>query len=432
MIDRFVCYLKKCYPGEWDRAVWHHRDGSYRACPADAFSAGPLRYDSIDSAGAGRTGGADMRTRGAVITKAPGTYEVIDIDLEEPRQDEILVKLAASGLCHSDDHIATGDLPVDTYPMCGGHEGAGVVQQVGPHTRGFEVGDHVIFSFLPGCGRCRWCATGRQNLCDFGANALGGGRFDDPDSYRMHTTDGAPIGQMGGISTFAEHTTVHVHSAVKVDKDLPLDKVCLLGCGVGTGWGSAVNVAKAGPGDTVIIIGVGGIGINAVQGAAHAGASNVIAVDPVAFKRETAMKLGATHAVESIAEADELAKSLTNGQGADSAIVTVGVTTGEHVGQAFAAIRKAGTVVVTGVGDITAVGIPVSIGELTLFQKRIEGALFGASSPSWDILRQAQMYRDGKIKLDELITSTYRLDDIARGYEDMHAGTNIRGVIIYD
>ena len=394
---------------------------------------GSLLYHGPSSLGGGDERGENqMRTRGAVITKAPGTYEVIDIELDEPRQDEILVKLAASGLCHSDDHIATGDIAVDNYPICGGHEGAGVVQQVGPWTKGFEVGDHVIFSFLPGCGRCRWCASGRQNLCDLGANALNGARFEDPTSFRMHTTDGAPIGQMAGISTFAEHTTVHVDSAVKIEKDLPLEKVCLLGCGVGTGWGSAVNVAEVRPGDTVIVMGVGGVGINAVQGAAHAGASNVIAVDPVAFKRETALQLGATHAVEDIAQAEELAKSLTNGQGADSAIVTVGVTKGEHVAQAFAAIRKAGTVVVTGVGDITAVGLPIAIGELTLFQKRIVGALFGASSPSSDILRQAQMYRDGRIKLDEIITTTYRLDDIARGYEDMHAGRNMRGVIVYD
>ncbi len=370
-----------------------------------------------------------MRTRGAVVTEAPGRYEVIDLELDEPRQEELLVTMVASGLCHSDDHIATGDIPVATYPFCGGHEGAGVVAAVGPHTRGWEVGDHVVFSFLPGCGRCRWCAAGMQNLCDLGAGLLTGARFDDPSSFRMHTLDGANVGQMCGISTFAEHTTVTVDSAVKVDKDLPLDRVCLLGCGVGTGWGSAVNSAQVRPGDTVIVMGIGGIGINAVQGAAHAGASNVIAVDPVAFKREKALELGATHSFETIAEADELAKSLTNGQGADAVIVTIGVVKGEHVGQAFAATRKAGTVVVTGLGDITEVGIPVSLGELTLFQKRIQGSLFGASSPSSDILRQVQMYRDGKLKLDELITAEYSLDEVAKGYEDMHAGKNIRGII---
>jgi S-(hydroxymethyl)glutathione dehydrogenase/alcohol dehydrogenase len=179
-------------------------------------------------------------------------------------------------------------------------------------------------------------------------------------------------------------------------------------------------------------MGIGGIGINAVQGAAHAGASNIIAVDPVAFKREKAQELGATHAVESMEEATELAKQFTNGQGADSAIVTVGVVKGEHVGQAMASIRKAGTVVVTGLGDITEVGVPIALSDLTLMQKRLQGALFGHSNPNWDILRQLQLYREGVLKLDELVTKTYSLDEIGQGYQDMHDGKNIRGVIKYD
>ncbi|MGH9116087.1 MAG: zinc-binding dehydrogenase, partial [Acidimicrobiales bacterium] len=276
---------------------------------------------------------------------------------------------------------------------------------------------------------CRWCAAGMQNLCDYGATLLAGSRYDDPTSYRVHTEDGNPVGQMCGIGTFAEHTTVGVDSAIKVDKDLPLDRVCLLGCGVGTGWGSAVNSAEVRPGDTVIIMGIGGIGINAVQGAAHAGATNVVAVDPVAFKREKALEMGATHAFEDMAAAADFARSVTNGQGADSAIVTVGVTKPEHVGEAFSAIRKAGTVVVTGLGNVTEVGVPIPLAELTLFQKRLQGSLFGASSPSADIPRQIQMYRDGKLKLDELVTTEYALDELPKGYEDMHAGKNIRGVV---
>lgn len=340
--------------------------------------------------------------------------------------------MAASGLCHSDDHMATGDMILPSYPFVGGHEGAGVVQQVGPNTVGYEVGDHVVFSFLPGCGRCRWCASGMQNLCDLGATILSGGRPEEPGSYRVHLADGTGIGQMSGIGTFSDYTTVSVNSAIKIDKDLPLDKMCLLGCGVGTGWGSAVNSAQVRPGETVIVMGIGGIGINAVQGASIAGADNIVAVDPVAFKRQKALELGATHAFETIAEADEFAKSVTNGQGADSAIVTVGVVKPEHVAQAFAAIRKAGTVVVTGLGNAEDIGIPVSLFELTLFQKRIQGSLFGQMSPSWDILKQVQMYRDGKLKLDELVTRTYTLDQVAQGYEDMHAGKNIRGVVVFD
>jgi len=372
-----------------------------------------------------------VRTRGAVIVNTPGAYQTMDIELDDPRQGELLVKMVASGLCHSDDHVATGDMPVRTYPYCGGHEGAGIVEQVGPNTAGFEVGDHVVFSFLPACGRCRWCASGMQNLCDVGAAILGGTRLED-GSFRMRTLGGDPVGQMCGISTFAEHTLADVMSAVKVDKDLPLDKLCLLGCGVGTGWGSAVNSAQVRPGDTVIVMGIGGIGSSAVQGAAAAGASNVLAVDPVEFKRDTALRLGATHSFADIAEAAVAARDLTNGQGADSAIVTVGVVEGEHVAQAFAAIRKAGTVVVTAVGKMSEVGIPVPLSELTLFQKRIQGSLFGASNPSADIVRQTEMYRQGRLKLDELVTTTYTLDQVAKGYEDMHAGINIRGVVLFD
>jgi S-(hydroxymethyl)glutathione dehydrogenase/alcohol dehydrogenase len=368
-----------------------------------------------------------MKTRGAVLFDAPAKWEVVDIDLDEPRQGELQIKLVASGLCHSDDHVSTGDLPPGLFPIAGGHEGAGVVSAVGPHTPGWEVGDHVVMSFLPGCGRCRWCASGMQNLCDQGANVMSGQRADG--SYRL-SIDGKPAGQLAGVSTFCQDTVVDVMSAVKVDEDLPLETVCLAGCGVGTGWGSAVNAADVRPGQTVIVMGIGGIGINAVQGASHAGALHVIAVDPVEFKRETAQLVGATHAFATMDEATEFARSVTNGQGADAAIVTVGVLKTEHVAQAFSSIRKAGTVVVTAIGNVEE-PIVVPALELTLYQKRIQGALFGASSPSRDIPWMLQMYQAGKLKLDELITRRYTLDEINDGYADMHAGRNIRGVIVY-
>jgi NDMA-dependent alcohol dehydrogenase len=373
-----------------------------------------------------------MHTRGAIVRKTPGKFEVVDLEVDDPRENEVQVQMVASGLCHSDDHVATGDLPVAIYPHAGGHEGAGIVSKAGSNRKGLKEGDHVVFSFLPSCGYCRWCASGMQNLCDLGANLTAGSRFDNPTDYRLKLagTD-QPVGQMLGISTFCEVTTVSADSAIKIPDDIPLDKACLTGCGVGTGWGSAVNSAEVQPGHTVIVMGIGGIGINAVQGASHAGASNIIAVDPVAFKREKAQELGATHAVESMEEASELAKQLTNGQGADSSIVTVGVIKPEHVAQALGAVRKAGTCVVTALGNVTEVGLPIAISELTLFQKRLQGALFGASNPNWDILRQLQLYREGVLKLDELVTKTYSLDEVAQGYQDMHDGKNIRGVIRY-
>ncbi len=373
-----------------------------------------------------------MRTRGAVIRQAPGVYEVAEMELDEPRRDEVLVRMVASGLCHSDLHIAAGDHAVHNYPICGGHEGAGVVEAVGPGADRFAVGDHVVFSFLAACGTCRWCASGMQNLCDRGAAIMTGGRPDDPDSHRL-TLDGAPVGQTCGLSTFSEYTTVHVDNVIPVrDKDLPLDRLCLLSCGVGTGWGAAVNSAQVYPGQTVIVMGTGGVGINAVQGAAHAGAARIIAVDPVAFKRESALRLGATHAVAGIEEAAELARTFTNGQGADAAIVTVGNTTGEHIAQAFSAIRKAGVCVVTGLGPMSDVGVPISPLELTLYQKRLVGSLFGASNPTADIPWMIDMYTAGKLELDSLVTSTYTLDQVAKGFEDMEAGANLRGVILFD
>ena len=160
-----------------------------------------------------------MRTRGAVLKQSPGQWEVVDIDLDEPRQGELLLKMAASGLCHSDDHIAKGDSGVEHFPFAGGHEGSGVVVGVGPNTPGWEIGDHVVTSFLPGCGRCRWCASGQQNLCDMGQFLLAGTRVDG--SYRMRTTAGENIAQMCGISTFCEHTVVDVASAVKIAVPLP-------------------------------------------------------------------------------------------------------------------------------------------------------------------------------------------------------------------
>ncbi len=375
-----------------------------------------------------------MQTRGAIIRQAPGKYEVVDLEVDDPGPGEIQVKLVASGMCHSDDHIATGDIPVGVYPFAGGHEGAGIVSKAGANNKGLKEGDHVVFSFLPSCGHCRWCASGMQNLCDLGAGLLQGSRWSDPTSFRLKMADGGqPVGQMCGISTFVETTTVSEDSCVKVADDIPLEVACLVGCGVGTGWGSAVNAGGVQPGNTTIVMGIGGIGINAVQGASHAGAANIIAVDPVAFKREKAQELGATHAVETMEEATEIAKQFTNGQGADQTIVTVGIVKPEYIGQAMASIRKAGTVVVTALGNIAdTTPVPISLADVTLFQKRIQGAMFGMSNPNWDILRQLDLYRSGVLKLDELVTKTYSLDDIAQGYQDMHDGKNIRGVIHYD
>jgi aldehyde dehydrogenase (NAD+) len=294
-----------------------------------------------------------MKTRTALLRSQPGEWEVVDVDLEAPRRGEVLVRMAASGLCHSDVHVTNADQRLPVLPLAGGHEGAGVVVQVGPDTDGLEEGDHVVLSFLPVCGRCRMCASGHQSLCDLGAAMYVGSRPDDPESFRM-SLDGKRVAQLAGISTLSEHTVVDVRSAVKIDPTVPLDKAALLGCGVATGWGSVTNMADVGVGDVVIVMGVGGVGINAVQGAAAVGASAVIAVDPVERKLDWAVEFGATHRATTIEEGTALAQGMTNGQGADAAVVTVGRTMPEHVAGALASIRKGGTVVVTGTGPAAA------------------------------------------------------------------------------
>jgi S-(hydroxymethyl)glutathione dehydrogenase/alcohol dehydrogenase len=370
-----------------------------------------------------------MRTRGAVLFESPGEWEIVELEVEPPRQNELLVKMVAAGLCHSDDHYAKGD-SVAPLPLAGGHEGAGIVVGVGPHTPGWQVGNHVVMSFLPACGRCRWCASGQQNLCDMGRYLRDGTREDG--SFRLSQPGhDHNIAQMCGISTFSEHTLIDVAAAIKVEPDLPLQSVCLTGCGVGTGWGSSVNTAEIRPGQTVIIMGVGGIGANAVQGARHAGATNIIAVDPNPMKQEVAGTLGATHAYATMDEAIEFARSQTDGQGADSAIITTGVLETEHVRQGFDAVRKAGIVVVTAIGNADT-EVAVNARELTLFQKQIRGSLFGESNPTCDIPQMLDLYRSGQLMLDELITTTYTLDEINKGYADIHAGVNVRGLISFD
>src|SRR4051794_32699573 len=248
-------------------------------------------------------------------------WDIVELDLDAPKAGEVLIRFVASGLCHSDDHLRTGDLP-SRYPIVGGHEGAGVVEAVGDGVFDIAPGDHGVCSFLPTCGKCRGGSTGHQNLCDPGAMLLDGCLPDG--TFRFHSGE-QDLGGMCMLGTFSERSVVSRNSVVKIDDDISLEKAALAGCGVPTGWGSVVYSAETRPGDTVVIFGIGGIGINAVQGAKHAGARNIIAVDPVEFKRQKALEFGATHAVSDGEEAFAKAFEVTNGVGADQAIVTVGV-----------------------------------------------------------------------------------------------------------
>jgi alcohol dehydrogenase (nicotinoprotein) len=369
-----------------------------------------------------------VKTRAAVLHDVGKEWEIVELELDPPRANEVLVRFVASGLCHSDDHLRTGDIPV-RYPIVGGHEGAGIVEQVGEGVTRLTAGDHVVCSFLPVCGHCRFCSRGQTNLCDLGAllvdNCLPDGTF------RLHG-GGQDYGQMCLLGTFSQYATLSVHSCVKVDDDLPLETVVLVGCGVPTGWGTAVNAGGVRAGDIVVVYGIGGVGINAVQGASFAGAQHVIAVDPLPNKREMATRLGATHTAADAGAAQDIITELSHGVGADHALVTVGIVTEDVISAAFAAVRKHGSVIVTGLAGPGKVNIRLPSFELTLFEKQIKGALFGGGNPFDEIPRMLDLYRSGRLKLDELVTTTYRLEEVNQGYQDLLDGKNVRGVLIHE
>ncbi|MET9262116.1 NDMA-dependent alcohol dehydrogenase [Amycolatopsis sp. NPDC004079] len=369
-----------------------------------------------------------MKTTAALLWEAPGTWDVREVDLDPPKAGEVLVQMMASGLCHSDDHFAQGDIPFHSYPACGGHEGAGIVREVGPGVTRVVPGDHIVTSFIPACGHCRMCVAGRQNLCDNGALITVGTQLDG--TFRMHA-DGRGVAQNACLSTFSEWTVIPEVSATPIRRDIPFEVAAIVGCAVPTGWGSAVRAAGIDAGDVVIVMGTGGIGMNAVQGARYVGAEHVLAVDPVAMKRELALKLGATQAFADIGEAAEVARSLTNGQGADSAIVCVGVLATEHLAQAYAAVRKGGTLVVTSAAKHDLTGIPVPLLEFTMSEKRIQGALYGMGGPAREIPLMLDLYRNGSLKLEELITRTYDLEQVNEAYADLHNGLNVRAVVSF-
>jgi NDMA-dependent alcohol dehydrogenase len=369
-----------------------------------------------------------MKTRAAVLTGYHTPFDIREVELDEPGPNEVLLKMSAAGLCHSDLHMMDGDNVV-RFPIVGGHEAAGIVERVGPGVTKVQPGDHVVCSFTPACGVCRYCSTGKQNLCNSGATILEGSMPDG--TFRMHDDELGDIGAFCMLGAFSEYSTVSELSCVKVDDWLPLDKAVLVGCGVPTGWGSAVNAGGVKPGDTTVVYGLGGVGMNAVQGAVHAGAKYVICVDPVAFKREAAQEFGATHVFATAAEAAAAVKELTWGEGADQAICVVGVMTEQVVTDAFNVIGKGSTVVVTGVANPANLTVHVSGSDMVFNQKTIKGTLFGSSNPQYDIVKMLRLYDAGRLKLDELITARYTLDQINDGYQDLRDGTIIRGIIDY-
>jgi len=369
-----------------------------------------------------------VKTQAAVLWEYGQDWQMEELDLDDPREGEVMVRLAASGLCHSDEHVRVGDLPMQSLPTIGGHEGAGVVERVGPNVTAVGEGDHVVLSYIPACGRCPSCAQGHQNLCDEGAELAVGLQRDGTARHHVRGQDARLMCLLG---TFSPYTVCRESSVVRIKDDIPLDKAALVGCGVTTGWGTAVYAAGVSPGDTVVVLGIGGVGANAVQGARIAGATRILAVDPAPFNREQAKRFGATHTFASAVEAREALPDLTRGRMANSALITVDVVTGAIVGDAISLVGKLGTVALASLGPVTDDQVVMPMFEVTAYQKRIVGSLFGNANPRFDIPKLLDLYREGELLLDELVTRTYPLDQVNQGYEDMRAHRNIRGMVRY-
>lgn len=368
-----------------------------------------------------------MKTRAAVIHAINEKWQVQELDLNEPGDNEVRIKVMASGLCHSDDHFVTGDIAVD-LPMVGGHEGAGIVEAVGSKVTKVKVGDHVATLFIPACGECDYCTRGMQYICNNGAGMETGMGMDG--NAHFHDADGKAVGGVTRLGSFSNYLVCHEMQTVLLPKDIPFDLACLASCGVATGFGAAVNGGVK-PGDVVLVLGLGGVGANSVQGAKHAGAEHIIVIEPVAAKHDQATIFGATESYTSIAEAQSRIDHLTNGQGVDVAIITVGRVDGDIIGEAFRAVGKSGTCVLVSVGQSTE-GIAINPQDFTNFAKTFQGVMYGNCNPTIDIPELLKMYKAGTLKLDELVTRRYSLDEVNEAVADMHAGRNIRGVIIHE
>jgi NDMA-dependent alcohol dehydrogenase len=292
-----------------------------------------------------------------------------------------------------------------------------------------KPGDPVVLSWIPDCGHCYYCMSGKANLCDgrqpYSDGTLGNGII------RFHH-EGRRVRHFNGVSSFSQYAVVPERGAIPIDPRVPLDKAALIGCGVPTGWGSSMYAADMQLGDTVVIFGVGGVGMNAVQGARHRGAKNIIVVDPVAYKRERAPEFGATHTAETAEQAAQLVAEMTNGQGADRVLITVGVAHGSILEPAQAMTRRGGTVVLTAAAPVTQRDVEIDLFTFAMSGKRLQGTLYGSTNSRNDIPLIADLYRRGEFKLDELVTRTYSLEDINTAFRDLREGKNIRGVILYD
>jgi S-(hydroxymethyl)glutathione dehydrogenase/alcohol dehydrogenase len=364
------------------------------------------------------------KMKAAVLYELNQPVIVEELELEKPKEREVLVKMIASGVCHSDLSVTNGTIPLP-LPIVLGHEGAGIVEEVGPGVTAVKPGDHVVLSWVPQCGRCSFCAIGKPYLCDARALTRGGTMLDGTRRIHKGTKE---YYHMLGVSTMATYTVVPEISVVRIDSDIPLREAALIGCGVMTGVGAVINTAKVEPGSRVAVFGAGGVGLNVIQGAVLASAEMIIAIDLLDRKLQFAKQFGATHLINASTEDPvQKIKDLTGG-GVDYAFEVIGQ--GAVITQAYQATRRGGTTVVIGVA---APGVQASIpaNTLVLEEKTLKGSYYGSARVQVDIPKLTRLYKAGRLKLGELISHTYPLEEINKAFEDLQKGENARGVLVH-
>jgi len=362
--------------------------------------------------------------RAAVLREVDQPFVVEDVELAAPGAGEVEVRISAAGVCHSDWNVVSG-ATTNPLPAVLGHEGAGVVVAVGDGVETVAEGDHVVLSWLPACGRCYYCAQGRHVLCDVAMEDMFRGTL--PGGALRLSQNGDPVYHYSYLSAFAESCIVPAGCCVRVRDDAPFEVAALVGCAVMTGYGAAVNRARVEPGSVVAVFGAGGVGLSAVMGARLAGAEAVVAIDPVEFKRQTALELGATHALDPASDDVVSAlRDLTEGRGADAALDTAGVP--GIVAQAYASVRRGGTVVAVGLpAEGLTADLPAS--DLPREEKIVTGSFYGSCNPQVDMPRVLDLYMEGKLPLDRLVTRTYALEQINEAFAAMNSGEVARAVI---
>lgn len=363
--------------------------------------------------------------KAAVLKDYGQPVTIEDVELRPPKKGEVLVKIKAAGICHSDLHVVSADLPLPV-PMVLGHEGAGIVEDVGEGVTRVKKGDHVVLNWVPECGTCYYCNIGRKDMCDEAQATAQSGTMPD-GTTRFHLNE-EEIFQFSMTGTFSEFTVVPENGVIPIRKDVPFAQAALVGCGVLTGYGAVVNTAKVKPGSSVVIIGAGGVGLNIIQAAQLAGAAKIIAVDLSPAKFDLAMQFGATDTIDA-SEDDVIDQviELTGGRGADYAFEVIGNP--NTIAQAYNCLGKGGTAVVVGIApphldvSINAFSIPAQ-------SRTITGSWYGQSNPIVDVPKILDLYMVNKIKLDELISKTYQsLDGINEAFQDIKDGKVARSVV---